>query len=829
MKQYTWTVASLPSPLRLFLTVLVIVFLAEAAVMFLLPVLLPGVEGLAGAIADASILTVLSAPFLWWFIVRPLCSTAMAEQARAVTIVAHSSDGIITINEQGLVESFNQAAECLFGYREEEVLGKPLNFLMPERYRDAHRRGLERVRSTGESHLIGKTIELYGLRKDGSEFPLELSLAAWKTAKGAFYTGIIRDITERKQVERALEARVRQWETVVGLCQRALAGADPSTLMDEAVALVAQRRTFTQDDVQFLQVVSNVLLAAIQRRRAEEALRESEERFASFMSHLPGLAWMKDAEGRYVYINESYEKTFHMKLSDLCGKTDDEVWPPAIAAQYQENDRQVMRSRAALQTIETALHDDGLHYWLVCKFPILDENGTPAMVGGAAVDITDQKRMEETLQALYLASLAIQEPLALRARLGRLLQVARDVLHMDRLNILLADSAGQWLEMVASTEAGEPLETLRVPIGPEGGGLAQAYRTQQPIVWDGQGPVPEALRLKPPYDQVKAIRSQAFIILPLVVHGRVIGVLATDRRTSRRPFEPALLGLLQLFATQAALAIEHARLYEQVTRHAEELEQRVEERTRALQEAQAQLVQSAKLAALGTLAAGVAHELNQPLTVIRGYAQALMADDRLDLETKADLDRIQAQTTRMARIINHLRDFSRQSHGTFEPLALNQVIEDSFTLLSQQLQARNIEVVKALDPGLPMIPGDRFQLEQVFINLITNARDAMQPQGGGRLTVTTRVAGGFVEAAVADTGPGIPEAIRDLIFDPFFTTKEVGQGTGLGLSISYGIITQHGGEIRVENRPEGGAVFVVRLPITKHAAGVERQESRSGA
>ena len=137
--------------------------------------------------------------------------------------------------------------------------------------------------------------------------------------------------------------------------------------------------------------------------------------------------------------------------------------------------------------------------------------------------------------------------------------------------------------------------------------------------------------------------------------------------------------------------------------------------------------------------------------------------------------------------------------------------------LRQQLRTRNIDVVETLEPNLPAIWGDRFQLEQVFINLITNARDAMQPLGGGVLTVTTRTVADWVEVGVADTGPGVSAEIRDRIFDPFFTTKEVGQGTGLGLSISYGIICEHGGEIRVVNRPEGGAEFVVRLPICGRA------------
>src|SRR3990170_272276 len=176
-------------------------------------------------------------------------------------------------------------------------------------------------------------------------------------------------------------------------------------------------------------------------------------------------------------------------------------------------------------------------------------------------DITERKMAEETFQVLYQASLQIQEPLGLKERLDRFLQTGREVLHLDRLNILLADPKGQWLQAVASTETKDALEAIRVPIGPEGGGLAQAYLTQQRIISDGHAPVPEDFRLKPPYDRIEAFRSRVFAIIPLVVQGRAIGVLGADRKQSRRPFEPGTLELLQLLATQAALAIEHDRLY----------------------------------------------------------------------------------------------------------------------------------------------------------------------------------------------------------------------------------------------------------------------------
>lgn len=172
--------------------------------------------------------------------------------------------------------------------------------------------------------------------------------------------------------------------------------------------------------------------------------------------------------------------------------------------------------------------------------------------------------MDETRRALYQTSVQIQESLGLQERLDRLLHIARTVLELDRVNVLLADPDGSWLRAVASLGTREPVEMIGVPIGPAGGGIAQAYRTQQAVTWDGAGPVPEELRLKPPYDRVEAFRSRIFANVPLVVQGRAIGVLGVDRKHSRRPLEPHTLELLQLFAAQAAVAIQSAQLFEQV-------------------------------------------------------------------------------------------------------------------------------------------------------------------------------------------------------------------------------------------------------------------------
>lgn len=255
---------------------------------------------------------------------------------------------------------------------------------------------------------------------------------------------------------------------------------------------------------------------------------------------------------------------------------------------------------------------------------------------------------------------------------------------------------------------------------------------------------------------------------------------------------------------------------------------------------QSQLVQSAKLASIGELAAGVAHELNQPLMVIRGNAQLIqrnISKGKIKMEDMLQqMEPIERNTKRMMNIINHLRTFSRQSKTDFYPLDINKVIEDSFMMVGEQLRLRNIEIVRSLDRELPPVKGEANQLEQVFLNLITNARDAIadkeQEQGTqngdrNRIEIITRLSeenSQFVEIVLKDSGNGIKKQDQAKIFDPFYTTKEVGKGTGLGLSISYGIICDHNGKIEIAETGPDGTTFTVRLPIADTKSGGQPAE-----
>jgi PAS domain S-box-containing protein len=227
-----------------------------------------------------------------------------------------------------------------------------------------------------------------------------------------------------------------------------------------------------------------------------------------------------------------------------------------------------------------------------------------------------------------------------------------------------------------------------------------------------------------------------------------------------------------------------------------------------------QLLEREKLSSIGLLAAGVAHEVNTPLAGISSYAQMLLQQVNDDDPKHKLLEKIHIQTLRASGIVNNLLNFSRTGDAQFREVDINLVLDDTLQLLEPQLRSTKIEIVRHYGQSLPAAYGNASKLQQVFMNLILNARDAMP--GGGRLTISTRPVDTSLVVDFRDTGVGIaPENIAR-IYDPFFTTKEVGQGTGLGLALSYGIIQEHGGRIFVESRPAEGAHFTIKLP-TAHA------------
>ena len=295
----------------------------------------------------------------------------------------------------------------------------------------------------------------------------------------------------------------------------------------------------------------------------------------------------------------------------------------------------------------------------------------------------------------------------------------------------------------------------------------------------------------------------------------------TERLHSSRR---ALLHILQ-DSHQSNLRLERSRkamihIMDDLRQTTAEMQRREQE----LRDKQEQLVQAGKLATLGELTTGIAHELNNPLNNIGlfvGNAIDLMELGSADGERiLQEMDNAMHQVRKASEIISHLRTFGRAAPVSREPVLINEVIMRACSLIQEQLRLRQIHVNLKLSDENPTVFGNPIQLEQVFINLLTNARDAVVASMRRVISIECVKKGEVVELTFSDSGMGIPEGFEQRIFDPFFTTKEVGRGTGLGLSITYGILNEHHGTITVEKKPLGeGATFVIRLPLADGEVG----------
>lgn len=327
---------------------------------------------------------------------------------------------------------------------------------------------------------------------------------------------------------------------------------------------------------------------------------------------------------------------------------------------------------------------------------------------------------------------------------------------------------------------------------------------------------------------------------PMPQAGWTVTVL-TDTASARAQAQTAVVvALLSLCLAGLGLAIlmqRRARLAERLHLQAEareELERRVEERTadlarvnhrieeeiaerrlteQQLRQTQADLIQAGKLAGLGQMSAALSHEFNQPLAAAKTYADSaavLMERGRLE-EASDNVRRISALIDRMASISRHLRNFARKPNEKLGPVALDEVIRDTLEIVAARLKTADADLVIAMEEPPPLVKAGSVRLQQVLVNIITNAADAVEGLPERRIDLAVRREAGRVVLLVRDRGPGVPAAIRERIFDPFFTTKGIGKGLGLGLSISYNIVKDFGGSLSVHEHPEGGALFRIEL------------------
>ncbi len=428
------------------------------------------------------------------------------------------------------------------------------------------------------------------------------------------------------------------------------------------------------------------------------------------------------------------------------------------------------------------------------------------------------ERMVRNLTALQEISRALLTSVQTDRLLEILLQglIHPQGLGFDRALVLLVDEASQTLQGVKGAQRpqegpvpplseallqpltdGLPVGDWKIPLRPDCGSLALAVLQMRPFHLHQR----ESAAIVPIAGQFDA---QEFFIAPLVVKGRATGVILVDNQASSRPLEPEPLHVLQMLTTQAALVLENARLYSTI-----------EANNRELMLIRERMLESDRLAALSSLASGMAHEIRNPLVSIGGFARRIAKLVDKDSPLKGYVEVIQEEVSRLEKLLREILDFTGENLSYFGDHELNDLIEDTLMLVQRDLEAHNIKVVKEL-AHLPRLHCDDRQIKQVFYNLFQNARQAMAH--GGTLSIRTypveKEDGLYAAVAVSDTGGGIPLDVLHNIFNPFFSTKDY--GTGLGLSIAQRIVSRHYGQIEVKNELGKGVTFVVTLPIAKY-------------
>ncbi len=410
-------------------------------------------------------------------------------------------------------------------------------------------------------------------------------------------------------------------------------------------------------------------------------------------------------------------------------------------------------------------------------------------------------------EALRQAALALTSTTDLDQVFERILAELQNVVPYDSASVLLLK--GDQLEIIGGRGFSNLPELLGICIPVHGANPnAVVLESREAVI------IANVRGRYPAFSQEPhaAADIRGWLGVPLLVGDRLIGMLALDKHEADF-YTEIHARAARAYAAQAAVAIENARLYKDL-----------QDQMRALELAQARLVQSEKLAAIGELVAGVAHELNNPLTSIIGYAQLMQVGQMSD-QARQDMTKIVAQSRRAAGIVRSLLDFARQRPSERRLVQVNDVLVSTLELLTYELRTHNIEWTIHFSPDLPLTLADPYQLQRVFVNLIHNARQAMnETHGTGHLTLITesgppkfvnnrREAAPVIRVIIRDDGPGIPSELLSRIFDPFFTTKPPGEGTGLGLSVCHGIVSEHGGHIWAESGPEG-ATFFVEFPAT---------------
>jgi PAS domain S-box-containing protein len=561
---------------------------------------------------------------------------------------------------------------------------------------------------------------------------------------------------------------------------------------------LASNSTFTDPQGRQLGTV-HVLKDITDRKRAEEKYR-------TLISNVQEGVFISTPQGRFLDFNDAlmrilgYESREEMLGADI----------PRLYANPSDRERlkKLLQEHGTVADFEFEIRrkDGEARSVTESSIAVRDAAGNVTAFQGFLLDITDRKRAEQEIrrrnrELMVLNSIGqtLTESMDLNDSLHRTLRQIVELFSLDASSLYLFDEVGLTLRRIGAvgyrSEYARHFPTVRVQ--PE---LLQQIKAVHATFLSAQGlPLPPVFR---DIQEKEGVHS-AFVVI-LWSKDRVIGAIVVGSRADRE-FAPADINLLIAVGSQISSAVDRTMLYEE-TRQAYDNLRRTQE----------QLLHSEKMAAVGQLISGVAHELNNPLTAILGYSQLLTSSADMGPQGIEYTDKLYKQAQRTHRIVQNLLSFARQHKPERIAVQLNQVLEDTLALRDYDLRMKNIRVHMELAPDLPVTAADPHQLQQVFLNMVNNAVDAiLEGSDDGDLWVRTGARGDRLTVEFTDSGPGVREPSR--VFDPFYTTKPVGKGTGLGLSICYGIITEHDGTIHVRNVQPRGAAFTIELPVQRPA------------
>jgi two-component system NtrC family sensor kinase len=544
--------------------------------------------------------------------------------------------------------------------------------------------------------------------------------------------------------------------------------------------------------------------------------QQAQEKYRRLIVNMQEGVFISSPEGRFLDFNDAFQRMLGYESREELLAVNDIASSMYVNAGDRLRLQKLLKDHGAVNDFEFQMRrrDGEIVTLLESSVVTRDTSGKIEAFQGFVLDITERKNAEQEIrrrnrELMILNSIGqtLNQPIELEELLGRALRQVVELFGADAGSIFLMGGKTSTLKRVAAsglrTDYARAFPDTDLPED----FLAHIRAVHATVLSAAGLPLPAVFR---DFQQKEGLQVLHFVLL--WSKDRPLGCMLLGSREVR-DFSNVEMNLLISVSNQIAASIEKILLLDE-TRQAYD----------NLRHTQEQLLQSEKMAAVGQLISGVAHELNNPLTAILGYSQLLSSKNFVNEQGADYVDKLYKQARRTHRIVNNLLSFARQQKPERLPVRINQVIEDTLALREYDLRINNIHIHRDLEKNLPLTGADAQQLQQVFLNILNNAVDAiLERSDRGDIWVRTSQGDRCIVAEFVDSGPGMLDTHR--VFDPFYTTKPVGKGTGLGLSICYGIISEHGGQISVKNAAGQGASVSVSLPVSPVSSSSDNVET----